>query len=47
MSGAAARAKSGELTLMVSGDETAITRVKGIFDSISANVFNLGSEAGL
>ena len=27
MSGAAARAKSGELTLMVSGDETAITRV--------------------
>jgi len=47
MSGAAARAKSGELTLMVSGDETAITRVDGILDSISANVFNLGSEAGL
>ena len=47
MSGAAARAKSGELTLMVSGNENAIARVKGIFDSISANVFNLGSEARL
>lgn len=47
MSGAAARAKTGELTLMVSGDESAIARVGSIFDSISANVFNLGSEAGL
>lgn len=46
VSGGAAKAASGEMSIMASGAPESMSKIKPIFDAISANVFDLGAEAG-
>ena len=46
VSGGAARAERGEMTVMVSGSGEAYNLAEPIFDAISAKVFRLGAEVG-
>jgi 3-hydroxyisobutyrate dehydrogenase len=47
MSGGRARAESGELTFMSSGNASAYAAVESILSSTSAKVFRLGDKAGI
>ncbi|MGI9291823.1 MAG: L-threonate dehydrogenase [Gammaproteobacteria bacterium] len=46
VSGGAARAERGEMTVMVSGSSDAYNLAEPLFDAISAKVFRLGAEVG-
>ncbi|MEL7429813.1 MAG: L-threonate dehydrogenase [Pseudomonadota bacterium] len=46
ISGGAAKAARGELTIMASGSASAFTKAGPILKAVSAKVFNLGDEAG-
>lgn len=46
VSGGPAKAAAGTMTLMVSGDEAALVRVRRILDRIAGRVFVLGPRAG-
>lgn len=46
VSGGAAKAASGEMSIMASGAAETMASIKPVFDAISANVFDLGSEPG-
>jgi 3-hydroxyisobutyrate dehydrogenase-like beta-hydroxyacid dehydrogenase len=46
ISGGAAKAASGELSIMASGSPSAFTSAKPVLDAISATVFELGDVAG-
>ena len=46
VSGGAGKAASGEMSIMASGAPASMSKIKPIFDAISANVFDLGAEAG-
>jgi 3-hydroxyisobutyrate dehydrogenase-like beta-hydroxyacid dehydrogenase len=46
VSGGPAGAESGRLTLMVSGPEAAVARVRPLVEAFAGNVFVVGSEAG-
>lgn len=46
VSGGAAKAASGEMSIMASGEPQTLAKIKPVFDAISANVFELGAEAG-
>jgi len=46
ISGGAAKAASGELTIMASGPEAAFTASRPLLDAIAATVFELGNTAG-
>ena len=47
ISGGAARAAAGELTVMASGAPTAFDRVRPVLDCIAAKVYELGDTAGI
>ena len=44
ISGGAAAAEKGQLTLMVGGDQSALDRVRGVLDLFSAHVFYCGAS---
>jgi 3-hydroxyisobutyrate dehydrogenase len=46
ISGGAAKASKGEITMMTSGHPDAYARVGGAFDAMAAKVYRLGSAAG-
>lgn len=46
ISGGAARAAAGDLTVMASGAEDAFTRARPVLDCIAAKVYELGPDAG-
>jgi 3-hydroxyisobutyrate dehydrogenase-like beta-hydroxyacid dehydrogenase len=46
VSGGPAGAEAGRLTLMVSGPEAAVARVRPLVEAFAGNVFVVGSEAG-
>ncbi len=46
VSGGAAKARDGRMSIMASGSEAAMSAAKPIFDAISEHVFALGSKAG-
>lgn len=46
ISGGAARAASGDLTIMVSGAPAALARARPVLDCIAAKVYDLGPDAG-
>ncbi|MEQ9640971.1 MAG: NAD(P)-dependent oxidoreductase [Alphaproteobacteria bacterium] len=43
VSGAAARARDGELTLMVGGDEAQVARARPLFDAVGNAVYHMGA----
>lgn len=47
VSGGAAKAASGEMTLMASGSEAAFTQLQSVLDAVAAKVYRVGSEIGL
>lgn len=47
VSGGAAKAASGEMTVMVSGSEAAFTQLQSVLDAVAAKVYRVGSEIGL
>jgi L-threonate 2-dehydrogenase len=46
MTGGAAKAAKGEITMMTSGHADAYTKVDGVLDAMAAKVYRLGSSAG-
>lgn len=46
VSGGAARAATGEMSVMASGDPAAFARCEGIFDAIAARLYRLGDQPG-
>ena len=46
VSGGPAKAATGTMTMMVSGDTDALARARGVLDRIAGHVFVLGSRAG-
>jgi len=47
VSGGAAKASTGEMTVMASGDAAAFTKAKPVLDAVAAKVWNLGAEPGI
>jgi len=47
VSGGAARASSGELSIMASGSRAAFRYAQGVFDAIAAKVYRLGETPGM
>ncbi|QGY57646.1 NAD-binding protein [Pantoea agglomerans] len=47
VSGGAAKAASGEMTVMASGSEAAFTQLRSVLDAVAAKVYRVGSEIGL
>jgi 3-hydroxyisobutyrate dehydrogenase len=47
VSGGTAKAATGELSIMASGDPHAFTRAAGVLDAIAATVYRLGDRAGI
>ena len=47
VSGGAAKAASGEMTVMASGSEAAFTQLQSVLDAVAAKVYLVGSEIGL
>jgi putative dehydrogenase len=47
MSGGAAKAATGQLTVMASGSPQAFARARPVLDAIAATVYELGDEAGI
>jgi 3-hydroxyisobutyrate dehydrogenase-like beta-hydroxyacid dehydrogenase len=47
VSGGAAKANIGEMTVMAAGSEEAFTKLKPVLDAVASNVYNVGSEIGL
>lgn len=47
VSGGAAKAASGEMTVMASGSEAAFTQLQSVLDAVAAKVYRVGSEIGL
>jgi 3-hydroxyisobutyrate dehydrogenase len=47
VSGGAARAATGELSIMASGTQSAFRKAKPVLDAIAAKVYRLGDEAGM
>ncbi|MGL4723413.1 MAG: L-threonate dehydrogenase [Scandinavium sp.] len=47
ISGGAAKAASGELTVMTSGSEQAFTRLKPVLEAIATSVYRIGDEPGM
>lgn len=47
VSGGAAKANLGEITVMASGSEIAFNKLKPVLDAIAANVYVIGEEIGL
>lgn len=47
VSGGAAKANLGEITVMASGSQKAFEKMKPVLDAIAANVYVIGSEIGL
>ncbi len=46
ISGGAAKAASGQMTMMTSGQDSAYTKAGSVLDSMAANVYKLGKQAG-
>ncbi|MCW0973144.1 L-threonate dehydrogenase [Pantoea sp. JV6] len=47
VSGGAAKAASGKMTVMASGSEAAFTQLQSVLDAVAAKVYRVGSEIGL
>ncbi|MEN4584491.1 MULTISPECIES: L-threonate dehydrogenase [Pantoea] len=47
VSGGAAKAASGEMTVMASGSEAAFTQLQSVLGAVAAKVYRVGSEIGL
>ncbi|MXP48598.1 hypothetical protein FD733_01155 [Pantoea sp. Eser] len=47
VSGGAAKAASGEMTVMASGSEAAFTQLQPVLDAVAAKVYRVGSDIGL
>ena len=47
VSGGAAKAAIGEMTVMAAGSEEAFTKLKPVLDAVASKVYNIGSEIGL
>lgn len=47
VSGGAAKADIGEMTIMASGSEAAFTKLKPVLDATAGKVYNIGTEIGL
>jgi putative dehydrogenase len=47
VSGGAAKAASGEMTVMASGSEAAFAQLQSVLDAVAAKVYRVGSEIGL
>ncbi|RPE02810.1 NAD(P)-dependent oxidoreductase [Candidatus Pantoea deserta] len=47
VSGGAAKAATGEMTVMASGGEAAFARLQPVLDAVAAKVYRVGSEIGL
>lgn len=47
ISGGPARARAGELSMMVAGAEAAFVRAQALFDALASRVFRVGTEPGL
>jgi len=47
VSGGAAKAASGEMTVMASGSEAAFTQLQPVLDAVAAKVYRVGNEIGL
>ncbi|MDH1088510.1 MULTISPECIES: L-threonate dehydrogenase [Pantoea] len=47
VSGGAAKAASGEMTVMASGSEEAFTQLQPVLDAVAAKVYRVGSDIGL
>ncbi|MDU4126781.1 L-threonate dehydrogenase [Pantoea sp.] len=47
VSGGAAKAASGEMTVMASGSEEAYTQLQPVLDAVAAKVYRVGSDIGL
>ncbi|MCQ1059278.1 NAD(P)-dependent oxidoreductase [Photobacterium sp. ZSDE20] len=47
VSGGAAKANIGEMTIMASGSEAAFTKLKPVLDATAGKVYNIGTEIGL
>lgn len=47
VSGGAAKAASGEMTVMASGSDAAFTQLQSVLDAVAAKVYRVGSEIGL
>jgi len=47
VSGGAAKAASGEMTVMASGSEAVFTQLQPVLDAVAAKVYRVGSEIGL
>lgn len=47
VSGGAAKAANGEMTVMASGSEEAFEKLKPVLDAVAGKVYNIGTEIGL
>jgi 3-hydroxyisobutyrate dehydrogenase len=47
ISGGPARARAGELSMMVAGADAAFARARSLFDALATRVFRVGAEPGL
>ncbi|MFB6325668.1 oxidoreductase [Pantoea deleyi] len=47
VSGGAAKAASGEMTVMASGSDAAFAKLQRVLDAVAASVYRIGSEIGL
>src|SRR6202008_2723774 len=47
ISGGPARARAGQLSMMVAGTSAAFERAQPVFDALAARVFNVGAAPGL
>lgn len=47
VSGGAAKAASGEMTVMASGSDTAFAQLQPVLDAVAAKVYRVGNEIGL
>lgn len=47
VSGGAAKAASGEMTVMASGSDAAFAQLQSVLDAVAAKVYRVGSEIGL
>ncbi|OOS00412.1 oxidoreductase [Canicola haemoglobinophilus] len=47
VSGGAAKAANGEMTVMASGSEEAFEKLKPVLDAVAGKVYNIGAEIGL
>ncbi|EJS88097.1 hypothetical protein AAUPMC_14305, partial [Pasteurella multocida subsp. multocida str. Anand1_cattle] len=47
VSGGAAKAAAGEMTVMASGSQQAFTKLQPVLDAVAGKVYNIGEEIGL